>query len=432
MTPAAATVGNDRLTNVLRRYWSLILIGAATTFVAALQPFDNGPPIRSDGFGYHAWTYAILRGDLNFVGHANETYAFRETRPGYWGNTYPPGVAVARLPIMALLVGNGDRFGRPTVGEHVAAVVLSALALLATAVFLFSVCRTAGAGYDAANVAVLAVVFGTGLFHYATYDASYSHVWSALGLTALVTLAARRQGGRIPFVWLVLLPAWLVLVRNTNVFALGILGGAHLLLGPKYLGLSLQTAFRNTAWFAAGTAVGIGVQLGLNTYAYGRFTVSSYEGQLFVWGRPMQWSVLTSVAEHGLFPYYPATALLLLLPFAVRRLWPAAIGFAVLLGIYCTLYGYWNMWNLGASFGHRGFVDVLPLGAPLLAVSLTELSRWSRRAAVLGALLCVYATVSLMAGYWRRTVPYHAIAPRTYLEHILGREQLIVVAARQL
>jgi hypothetical protein len=430
MTLSAPTAGNNRLSGKLRRHWSLVLIAVTATVVAAVQPFDNGPAIRSDGYGYHAWTYAILRGDLNFADLANETYAFHETRPGHWSNVYPPGVALARLPVMAFLVGDGDRFGRPTPAEHVAAVVLSALALIATAALAFALCRAAGAEYGPTNVAVLAVVFGTGLFHYATYDAGYSHVWSALGLTGLVALAARRQGGPIAVIWLILLPAWLVLVRNTNVFALGVLGAGYLLLAPKHLAVSLQTAFRNVAWLAVGAGLGTCVQLALNTHAHGWFTVSSYQGQLFIWDRPMQWSVLTSVSEHGLFPYYPVTALMLLLPITVRRLWPAAIVFAALLAVYCTLYGYWNMWNLGASFGHRGFVDVLPLGAPLLAVPLTDLPKWPRRAAIVATFLCIYATASLMAGYWRRTVPYHEITSQTYREHLVGREQLIAVAVR--
>jgi len=61
-----------------------------------LQPFDNGPAIRADGFSYHA--NAILRGDLNSQGLGNDTYAFRETRPGYWRNSNPPEVALTRMP----------------------------------------------------------------------------------------------------------------------------------------------------------------------------------------------------------------------------------------------------------------------------------------------------------------------------------------------
>jgi hypothetical protein len=434
MPPAAVTAGTGRTTGIWSRPWAVAIIAVAATVVAATQPYWNGPPIRSDGYGYHAWTYAILKGDLNFGGLKNETYAFHETRPGYWWNVYPPGVALIRLPVIAPLVGRGDRFGTPTIAEHVACVILSALALVGTAALLYYTCRAAGVSPLAANVAVLAIVFGTGLFHYATYDCSYSHCWTALGLTALLALAARslHRGGPISPAALFLLAAWLMLVRNTNVFALGVMGGSYLLLAPRQLGVSVQTAFRNTAWLAAGTLVGIGIQLALNSFAHGRFTVSSYEGELFYWDRPMQWSVLTSLPEHGLVVYYPVAVLLAVVPFTMRRLWPAAIAFVLLLGAYTTLYGYWNMWNLGASFGHRGFVDVLPLGAPLFALALDRLPKWPRRAVIAATVVCIYVTVNLMAGYWRATLPFHQITADTYRDHLIGKDQVLVKAINHL
>ena len=33
---------------------------------------DYWPPIRSDGCGYHIWTYAILKGDLSFSWYEGE------------------------------------------------------------------------------------------------------------------------------------------------------------------------------------------------------------------------------------------------------------------------------------------------------------------------------------------------------------------------
>jgi hypothetical protein len=427
MTLPSPSVGDNRNSGIARRFWGLFLVAVVTTLVCALQPYDNGPPIRSDGVGYHAWTYAILRGDLNFIGQANETYAFHETRPGHWANVYPPGVALARLPVMAFCVDLGPGFGRPTLAEHVACVVLSGLALAIAACLLFYSCRATGASHSAANVTVVAVVFGTGLFHYATYDASYSHVWSALGIAALVALAARSRDPRARFaaVGLGAIGCWLILVRNTNLFAIAILGASYFLLAPKYLGLSRQIAFRNTLGLLGGTALGVAIQIALNTYAHGRVTLSSYEGTLFVWDRPMQWSVLTSLPEHGLFVYYPVAFLFLVVPFAVRRLWLPALVFVVLVGAYTTLYGYWNMWNLGASFGHRGFVEILPAGAPLFAAALTRLPRWPRRAVFCATLLCVYVTINLMAGYWRRTLPYHEITAEMYRDHVIGREMLL-------
>ena len=302
MTVPAPAAGNNRVFSGLRRCWGLALIAVTAILVAATQPFSNGPVIRADGYAYHAWTYAILRGDLNFHRLENETFAFNETRPGYYWNSYPPGVALARLPVMAWLADRKGKFGSPTRAEHAAIAVLSALALIGTAALLFYTCRVAGAGNNSANVAVLAVVFGTGLFHYATYDAGYSHVWSALGLATLAARVARSlsRGGRIAIAAIVLLAAWLVLVRNTNVFALAILGGSYLILAPRQLNVSRQVAVRQTLWLAAGIAAGTAVQLALNSYAHGKFTLVSYHGPTFNWDRPMQWSVLTSVREHGL------------------------------------------------------------------------------------------------------------------------------------
>src|SRR5262249_45177807 len=287
-----------------------------------------------------AWTYAILRGDLNFIGQANETYAFHETRPGHWANVYPPGIALARFPVMVFCVDRGPGFGRPTLAEHIACVVLSGLALAIVACLVFYSCRAAGGRYATANVPGGAVVFGTGLFHYSTYDAAYSHVWSALGVAVLVALAARSREPRVRFVAFGLgaVGCWLILVRNPNLFAIAILGASYFLLAPKYLGLSRQIAFRNILGLFVGTAVGVAIQIALNPYAHGRVTLSSYEGTLFVWDRPMQWSVLTSLPEHGLFVYYPVALLFLLVPFAVPRLWLAALALVALVGVYTTLY----------------------------------------------------------------------------------------------
>jgi hypothetical protein len=222
-----------------------------------------------------------------------------------------------------------------------------------------------------------------------------------------------------------------MLVRNTNVFALAVMGGSYLLLAPRQLGVPVRIALRNTSWLAAGAVVGIAIQLALNTFAHGRFTLSSYQGELFYWDRPMQWSVLTSLPEHGLVVYYPVAVLLAVVPFAVRRLWPAAFAFVLVLAIYTTLYGYWNMWNLGASFGHRGFVDVLPLGTPMFAVALDRLPAWPRRIVVAATAVCLYSTVNLMAGYWRGSLPFHEITPAIYRVHVIGPDQLFVKAVKR-
>ncbi len=87
---------------------TLAALAVVLGWVTLTRPYDNGPPIRSDGLGYHLWTYALLRGDLNFACY-REAYAdadcFVPGDParGFWHNKYAPGVALVRLPVMAFL-----------------------------------------------------------------------------------------------------------------------------------------------------------------------------------------------------------------------------------------------------------------------------------------------------------------------------------------
>src|SRR5262249_21786115 len=87
------------------RRWALLFgLGALILVVTILQPYRNGPAIRSDGVGYHIWTYALLRRDL--------TFSWVRKDPGAMGlirtvprqqrfiDKYPPGVALIRLPWM--------------------------------------------------------------------------------------------------------------------------------------------------------------------------------------------------------------------------------------------------------------------------------------------------------------------------------------------
>src|SRR5262249_24483030 len=100
------------------------------------------------------------------------------------------------------------------------------------------------------------------------------------------------------------------------------------------------------------------------------------------------------------FLYYPITALTLLVGLAVRqtRLWAA--WFALVILAFTTLYGFWECWTLGNSFGYRGMVEVLPAGAVLLAAALGRLSGRRRAVVASCAWVCMFVTLELMVGYW--------------------------------
>jgi hypothetical protein len=99
---------------------------------------------------------------------------------------------------------------------------------------------------------------------------------------------------------------------------------------------------------------------------------------------------------------------------------PASIGYLLLLLTTAFLYGYWYAWMLGAGFGHRGFVELMPPAVPLLAVALGRLPRWSRITLIVLVSACALVTLELMIGYWRSTLPWHDPTREVYFDNLFG------------
>lgn len=72
---------------------------------------------------------------------------------------------------------------------------------------------------------------------------------------------------------------------------------------------------------------------------------------------------------------------------------------------YVVLYGFWYSWQLGSGFGHRGFVELMPLGVIVFAAALGDLAPRQRRYAGVMAFFCTAFTLAFMVRYWRGTFP---------------------------
>jgi len=92
----------------------------------------------------------------------------------------------------------------------------------------------------------------------------------------------------------------------------------------------------------------------------------------------------------------------------------AAAWMSLLLLAYAVLYGFWASWMLGAGFGHRGFVEVIPIGVVLFAPALSSASRSQRTVLVSGALVCTTLTLAFMAGYWLGMLPMRGTPSHVY------------------
>jgi hypothetical protein len=401
----------------LHRWHSLVVIALVTIPVAFFQPWKNGPPIRSDGEGYHLWTRALLEGDLSFRRHAGKAGLFlADPVRIIYQNKYPPGVALLRFPVMAFLVDR--RPGSPAISgaEHWANMVLSAAALLAACYLSLRTCQLLALDVASCHGALLALVFGTGWFHYATYDSSFSHVYSALVVAFLAWLGVRtivRRSDHLPPLLTAGTCFLFILLRNTNLIALAMMAVAYG-YGRRRSGvLSRRGGCIDLAMLCLGAGSAALLQLLYNSYARGRFTLSSYGEESFLWNHPEQLSVLFSY-DRGLFNYYPVVGLVFLCARAVRRLRVPAAWFSILLLSYVTLYGFWYSWQLGSGFGHRGFVELMPLGVVLFAAALGDLSPRRRRYAGVMAFLCTAFTVEFMVRYWKGTLPMEGTTASVY------------------
>jgi hypothetical protein len=145
----------------------------------------------------------------------------------------------------------------------------------------------------------------------------------------------------------------------------------------------------------------------------------------------MQWAVLVSY-ERGLFTYYPTVAVALALGLIIRKSRASAIWFAAILAWFTLMYGFWHSWALGGGFGHRGFVELMPMGVPIFGVSLSELRKPYKPVAIAFSLVAVFVTIELMLGYWSWTLPIAGTTRLVYWSHVIGKHSLLWRAAHRL
>ena len=424
------------LTELVR--WSgAAIVAAIVTWAALHPPYKNTPPIRSDGLGYHVWTRAILERDFTFCrwvrDAGREQFSFVDFEHNRCQVRYPPGLALLQFPVMAFLVDTSPGAPFVSAGEHKAALLLAAFALSLIALLVTDAARRLGAAAWSTSLAVWAGAFGTGLFHYATYDASFTHVYSALGVSIALWLGARawKNHARLPIVPLLLLGFFLVLLRSTNVLIIGALAAVAAIVfipeGASWKSKRAAIAAIQNLWpLALGSVIGEAVQVAYNSYANGRLSGSSYADVHFDFASPHQLDVLFSY-ERGLFTWYPWLLVAFVAALVARQTRPYALAMCGTFAAFVVLYGFWFSWCLGGGFGHRGFIELIPTAMLCFAAALGALRRVAQIAAVTLTLLTTFATLELLTGYWKGHIDFQGTTSRIYWAHVAGKDSLLPV-----
>jgi hypothetical protein len=394
--------------------------------------YDGAGPIRSDGAGYYVFLPAVLldrdvtmesTAARSFGGDPANIPGVRRVPPrGLPLDQFGIGVAVMIAPffaaghLLALLAGAPrDGFSWPYEAMAAAAgfaYVLVGIALLGSVL---------GRWFSRGTVLVtlLAIVFGTNLFHYATYDSLFSHAFS-FALVALIlrlTIAVTEHPGPASVAGLGLAFGLLTLIRPTNLVLLVFCA----LYGARSLRERALSLARELDLFLLGCGVFLLLLLPQVAY-WQRIT-----GKPFAYGYksdeqldlldPNLVGVLFSVRK-GLFFWTP---LLLLAVFGLpllRRFAPALFTAALIyLLVHTWVVASWSVWWYGGSFGMRPFVEALPilaLGlAALLEIARGALARTLVRTAVAAtSLLALHGTIA----YWTKSISYDGTTFAQYLD----------------
>jgi hypothetical protein len=394
----------------------------------------EGPPIRSDAMGYYLYLPAVLldrdvtmerTAERTFAGRTYEMQGLRRVPPyDRYLDKYPVGEAIVLAPFFALghlgAVATGaerDGFSRPyQVAAAGGGLVFALLGVALLGFFLLRLVSTASMA-----VTLLAVVFGTNLFHYATFDAVFSHAFSFFLVTVSVVLAvALYERPRLwPAAALGLSTGLVTAVRPTNAVVLvfvALVGVA----GTRDVRPRLRSLWDQRPLVAVGVGaflLALVPQLAYWHAITGKAFVYAYGDEHLELLDPHLLEVLFSVRK-GLFFWTPVLVLAVVgLPF-LRRVAPelflASIAF---LAVDTWVIASWETWWYGGSLGQRPFVEALPVFALGLA-SLVETARapLARRLSLVAILAATLLAIHSTIAYWRHVIPYDGTTWDVYVE----------------
>ena len=167
---------------------SMFLMAAGIIWVYHVKVL-NAPKVYSDGFGYFAYLPAILYGDFQFDFVQNLEHPLKLIQvDGGVVNKYPVGVAIMESPfffaahVLSLLrdalTGSATATGYSNLYQYF--VLFGGVVYWAAGTVLLYrlMVRYLDLSRKIACITCILITYGTNLFHYASYDAGFSHVYS--------------------------------------------------------------------------------------------------------------------------------------------------------------------------------------------------------------------------------------------------------------
>jgi hypothetical protein len=423
------------------------LIGTSIVYIFNF----NNPPIRSDGVGYYAYLPSLfIYGDptmKEFVDVYKESTQHKispkdlglianEDSSAYL-DKYPMGVSAMMMPyffaghvsswLVHFIIPSVKPDGINSPFYHFFIAFGSSLYMLLGLLLLKKILDKYFS-IKAVYLTLILIIFGTNLFHYATYDSIFSHAYSFFLFAAFIRLTQLwyHKPERRFAILIGIIGGLIILVRPTNVVIVLIFLFYGIEMGKLKYFLKDRIHFfkKNIGQVLSMILIAfifILPQLIYWKYITGSWLVFSYQGEGFNFMQPEIRKVLFSTNK-GLFFWAPA--LLFIIPgiFIMRKrdelnrwIFPIVTYF----GITVYLIASWWWWSYGGSYGHRGFIEsFVILAIPLAAFfdyAFKHVSIGSQRIVMGICTVCVGLCMYMMLQYWRGYLPYDGTTWDIYL-----------------
>ena len=403
--------------------------------------------IRSDGKGYYLYLpSAFIHKDLTmkWTEPLQKTepptidwYGLSKVSNGKYLNKYAVGLAILWLPFFVvahllthLTGGTADGFSIFYQIAIAAAAVL--YGSLGCTLLFKTLNRYFTVGVSLATT--LTILFATNLLSYIVYDSGFTHVYSFF-LVSFILYLLPSWYSKMSYkttLLLALLLSLCILVRQTNIFVILIvlLGGVKSRTSLNNRLVLFWQQRRKLLLMAVVMLAVASPQLLYWYYITGKWFIFSYRGEGFNFLHPQFINILFS-PDRGLFFWAPVLILSLfgLIPLK-RKLSEWSIALYVFLPIWLFVTASWHSWQFGESYGHRAFIDIMPILSLPLAFVLNawRKTRISSLAITVFISICTFINLFLTYQYWLRELLPSGSSLRTYAHTwMLGFHKLIEV-----
>ncbi len=403
----------------LNRSWILIVVFVLLFTVQVREALKRdafyndytgiGSVLSGDAGGYYVYLPSLFIYDFNsdkFPALIVESYETSFQLTDKVVCKYPVGTAMAYSPfflVAHLIAKDSDGFSPPYhIAIRIAAIFYTMFGLL----FFFLLSRKISNSLIALIFCFI-IFYGSNLWYYTFKAPGYSHATSFFLFSVLLYTLHRNSLKSDGSRWfLPLIVAMIVAVRPINaLFLLPLL--CWKTEDGVVIWMRIKEWFSNKRFITYAVLSGIIVlmpQLLYNIYVSRLLTGRVYPGEHFDNFFHPQFGVVLWGTRSGLFLYAPLFLTFVIL--AVIQVFAKNRNAWITIGMFAltTLaYSMWHSPELGCSFSHRGFVDILPiLTLPsILIVHRLIQEKKAVLVSIIGVLiLCCTTYTKLMAENW--------------------------------